>query len=298
VKAAAERYQPDQVILFGSAARGEMTEHSDIDLLVIKLDHPTTSRIQHDTLRINGDQLDILTMNPRHAEAHRRTAATVQERALAEGITVHLPGPGREPVPVGQSWFTDEDGMVRTTKLKPDKSKQFLDRAETRWRTSNVEENDEELRCYLRHQCLEQALKGIVTAQGRNFQHTHKLHELWTDAETDGETIRAARDDKLLARLTRYATTGRYDAPKVDEDKRTLAESQNLVEDVLNHAREAIPRLTRETNAILANTPHLAKPSAEFLAGQPVDHSNDNLAKRPDPAPTTVAPQSKTLKRT
>ena len=38
VNAVADRYDPDQIILFGSAARGEMTEGSDIDLLVIN-DH-------------------------------------------------------------------------------------------------------------------------------------------------------------------------------------------------------------------------------------------------------------------
>jgi predicted nucleotidyltransferase len=30
------KYQPEKVILFGSAARGEMTQDSDIDLLIIK----------------------------------------------------------------------------------------------------------------------------------------------------------------------------------------------------------------------------------------------------------------------
>lgn len=31
-----EKLQPDQIILFGSAARNEMAERSDLDLLVIK----------------------------------------------------------------------------------------------------------------------------------------------------------------------------------------------------------------------------------------------------------------------
>lgn len=32
----AESYRPDKIILFGSAARGDLHEHSDIDLLIIK----------------------------------------------------------------------------------------------------------------------------------------------------------------------------------------------------------------------------------------------------------------------
>lgn len=35
-----DKYQPEKIILFGSAARGELTADSDIDLLVIKTDVP------------------------------------------------------------------------------------------------------------------------------------------------------------------------------------------------------------------------------------------------------------------
>ncbi len=36
VRRVVEACQPESIVLFGSAARGEMTEHSDLDLLVIK----------------------------------------------------------------------------------------------------------------------------------------------------------------------------------------------------------------------------------------------------------------------
>lgn len=35
-----EKYKPDRIILFGSAARSESTPHSDLDLLIIKADTP------------------------------------------------------------------------------------------------------------------------------------------------------------------------------------------------------------------------------------------------------------------
>jgi predicted nucleotidyltransferase len=35
-----EKYKPDKVILFGSAARGELTPDSDADFLIIKRDTP------------------------------------------------------------------------------------------------------------------------------------------------------------------------------------------------------------------------------------------------------------------
>jgi len=35
-----EKYRPDRIILFGSAARGELNPHGDVDLLIIKEDTP------------------------------------------------------------------------------------------------------------------------------------------------------------------------------------------------------------------------------------------------------------------
>ena len=40
-----ERFDPEQIILFGSHARGEVDEHSDVDLLVVlRADAPRPSR--------------------------------------------------------------------------------------------------------------------------------------------------------------------------------------------------------------------------------------------------------------
>jgi predicted nucleotidyltransferase len=35
-----EKYQPEKIILFGSAARGEFTLDSDVDMLIVKKDTP------------------------------------------------------------------------------------------------------------------------------------------------------------------------------------------------------------------------------------------------------------------
>ena len=72
-----------------------------------------------------------------------------------------------------------------------------------------------------------------------------------------------------MDRLTEYATERQYPytAPDIDEDRRTLADSQRVIGDVLNHTREAVPRLSRETNRALAATPELVKPSDEAHGG-------------------------------
>ena len=275
IKAVTTQYDPDQVILFGSAARGTMTEDSDIDLLLIRANQRGTNRIERESLRLNGDELDMLTMSPKVAEQHRRTAATVQYEALSQGRTVHCKSGKKPLVPTGPSWMTSEDGMVKSTKLKPDESSWFLEQAEMHWETSINPSVHKGIRCYHRHQAIEQCLKGIITAQGREFDHIHKLDKLWTSAEAEGEKIPSPRDDKLLERLTEYAERGRYKKPDEAKAHATLEDSNKLGETIMQHTRDAIPRLSRETMITLAATPKLIKPSDGFMQGKQIDHTSD-----------------------
>jgi predicted nucleotidyltransferase len=65
------QYQPEKLILFGSAAQGEIHEWSDLDLVVIKkTDQPLLTRIG-DVLRLVRPQvgLDVLVYTPEEMEA-------------------------------------------------------------------------------------------------------------------------------------------------------------------------------------------------------------------------------------
>ena len=267
VNAVADRYDPDQIILFGSAARGEMTEHSDIDLLVIN-DHRHPEVMHRECMRLNGDRIDVVQMSRADVERRRRTAATLQEAALSQGITVLLKSDDCDAVATGESWFTDESGMVKSSKLKPDESARFLKNAEYHWRDSNADIYTK-TRCYLRHQAVEQCLKGLITAQGRTFKHVHELNELWTAAESEGEPVQAPRDEDVMKRLAEYAGETRYTEENPDADRKMLADSQELVDKVVSYSREAIPRIARETNTALAKTPKLRKPTGAMAVGYP-----------------------------
>ena len=48
-----------------------------------------------------------------------------------------------------------------------------------------------------------------------------------------------------------------------------LADSQELGDKVVSYSREAIPRLTRDTNTALAKTPKLRKPNRAMAVGTP-----------------------------
>jgi predicted nucleotidyltransferase len=83
--------QPEKIILFGSAARGEMGPHSDVDLLVIKsganrLD--LTGQIYRNLHGV-GEAVDIVVITPEDVERYHNSHALVIAPALKEGKVVY-----------------------------------------------------------------------------------------------------------------------------------------------------------------------------------------------------------------
>ena len=86
-----KRYQPRQVILFGSAARGDADEHSDLDFVVIKqTDQPFLQRLKEAALlvRVPGS-IDILVYTPDEWRLMQAQENPFAEHVLAEGRVVY-----------------------------------------------------------------------------------------------------------------------------------------------------------------------------------------------------------------
>jgi len=84
--------QPDQIILFGSAARDEMGPHSDVDLLVIKQGEFDAGRLVGDIyLHLNGvgQAVDVILVTPEQVERYRNTPYLVIAPALREGKEIY-----------------------------------------------------------------------------------------------------------------------------------------------------------------------------------------------------------------
>jgi predicted nucleotidyltransferase len=84
--------QPEKIILFGSAARGEMGPHSDVDLLVIKSDAhrlELTGQIYRHMHGV-GAAVDIIVVTPEDVERYRHSHALVIAPALREGKVVYV----------------------------------------------------------------------------------------------------------------------------------------------------------------------------------------------------------------
>jgi len=84
--------QPEKIILFGSAARGEMGPNSDVDLLVIKRGNfhqgHLTGQI-YMNLHGVGQAVDVILVTPELVERYRNTHHLVIAPALREGKEVY-----------------------------------------------------------------------------------------------------------------------------------------------------------------------------------------------------------------
>jgi predicted nucleotidyltransferase len=83
--------QPQKIILFGSAARGEMGPHSDVDLLIIKAGADALDLMGqiYRNLHGVGAAVDAIVVTPEDVERYKDSHALVIKPALREGKVVY-----------------------------------------------------------------------------------------------------------------------------------------------------------------------------------------------------------------
>jgi uncharacterized protein len=83
---------PERIILFGSAARGQMGPHSDLDILVIKSGDIHRRRLAqeiHMNLWGVDYAVDIIVATPEDIERYRDSLGLVYKPALREGRVIY-----------------------------------------------------------------------------------------------------------------------------------------------------------------------------------------------------------------
>ncbi|MBA2278288.1 MAG: nucleotidyltransferase domain-containing protein [Chloroflexia bacterium] len=92
VRRIVEVAQPERIILFGSAARGEMGPHSDLDLLVIKGGEYHRGDLTGD-IYMNmygaGHAVDIIVATPEDIERYGESPYLVYMPALRDGRVIY-----------------------------------------------------------------------------------------------------------------------------------------------------------------------------------------------------------------
>ena len=93
VRRIVEVAQPDKIILFGSAVRGEMGPNSDIDLLVVKSGVVHRGRLTEE-IYMNligvGQAVDVIVVTPEDIERYENVPGLIIEPALREGKVIYV----------------------------------------------------------------------------------------------------------------------------------------------------------------------------------------------------------------
>jgi len=91
IRRVVEIAEPDRIILFGSAARGEMRPNSDVDLLVVKANvqrRQLAKQIYRHLIGV-GQAVDVIVVTPEDIERYRDSHALVIAPALRDGKVVY-----------------------------------------------------------------------------------------------------------------------------------------------------------------------------------------------------------------
>lgn len=86
-------YDPERVYLFGSAARGDVGESSDLDVLVVVPDDASPNRLRsrraYAALWGVGTAVDVLVMRRSAFEARADVPTSLPATVLREGVLLH-----------------------------------------------------------------------------------------------------------------------------------------------------------------------------------------------------------------
>ena len=92
VKRIVEVAQPEQVLLFGSTARGTTGPHSDLDFLVIKAGRynaRTVAGVIYQRMRGIVLSIDLIIVTPKQVAEYRNSPFSVVYPAVREGRVVY-----------------------------------------------------------------------------------------------------------------------------------------------------------------------------------------------------------------
>ena len=92
VRQIVEAVHPLRVVLFGSAARGEMRPDSDLDFLVVMPDgthRRRTAQYLYRHVAGRGQPFDVIVATPADLERHKDTVGLIYRDILREGREVY-----------------------------------------------------------------------------------------------------------------------------------------------------------------------------------------------------------------
>ncbi len=205
---ALKQYDPERVILFGSAARGDADAHSDIDLVVIK-DTPERflDRIGQVYDAVKPDYaLDALVYTPEEFNAMHARHNPFIEEIIRDGIVIYdrTKGLAHEP-PTPYSPSDGMRGMEAEYEARRWLEQAHADLAAAKW---NEEGDFHSVACFLAQQTAERALKAFLYFRGQRRIIGHSVLEFADRCSRLDSDFKSLMD--TAGTLDRYYIPTRY----------------------------------------------------------------------------------------
>lgn len=218
VEALVREFRPLKIFLFGSRARGDGRDASDIDLLVV-LERIADKRETLDALRRAVPRMpisvDVFAADPAELARTGDSVGSFVYPVLREGEVVY--------------GVDDRDEHVWLRYAAED-----LDAAE---RMVEGRGWAPRIACFHAQQAAEKALKAVLVHAGIPLQYTHNL-ELLRDLVPEG--LRTAGVEGDLDRLSKRAVVPRYPGQDADATAEEAREEVTLARAVVDAARADI----------------------------------------------------------
>ena len=232
-----QQVHADNVVVFGSRARGDWNRYSDIDLLVVQAPDSEWDKIRakaHELARsLFGKGMNIDLVHRTHRECHiqiQHSVNGIAAVALREGAAAApYPQPLNEPDPEPDPNL-EESGEMELRMASANESYGLMQYAlDGGWESDSVAVHA--------RQALEQALKALISAQGSPYPHGRKLGHLRRAAGLDTLTL-----SRNLDQLDQYAGGDAYRMAR--NPIADFASAANDVTDDLVYIYAQIERLT------------------------------------------------------
>ena len=272
LRAAAEyviaRAKPDQLILFGSASRGEFRADSDFDFFVVRNPAPGTraTNAERWTHPETKDEIDVLFETAELAEKYRWLLGTPEAVIFADGSTVHQ-APGSTPVSTLRDSGRTVGDMTRPKyKWDPSEAQTMIKEAGTYLRLADTAAAEESwgVACKELQESAERSLKGVIIATDTEFKGVHDLGNLWTTACDADSELPLKRDNKHLTKISEYSGRAGYsDRFRPDDPEELFQAFRPTAGKLLDHAEKRVNlRLAEREEAPVRPS---AAPAAETI---------------------------------
>jgi HEPN domain-containing protein/predicted nucleotidyltransferase len=236
-----KKFDPEQVILFGSQARGDAGPDSDVDLLVV-MDGEGSRR--ENALEIQCAlhafrvPLDVIVTSPEEFAWRKDVVGTIEWPASREGKVLYAREPSSEPPPVkGRCCMPTPEVVIRVIR-------EWLRKADNDLKTAAHtltlgKDCPTETVSFHAQQCIEKYIKALLVFRATPFPKTHDIHELRALLPPK---LRPRLDRKVQKRLTEYAAVLRYPESGPDIPLAEARQAVAIARRVRKEVRRHLPR--------------------------------------------------------